>query len=242
MSTLTADLRGQRLVVLGAGSNTGRRIAEVASAAGADLVLAGRDPRTLEETAAGLAGAVTTVPADITDESSLADLAGRAGEVDHVVSTAAVPANGPLAGLDPQAVHRAFAAKVVGPLFLVKHLAPQVRPGGSFTFFSGVAAWRPVPGRTVMAATNGALAFAVQALAVEVAPVRVNAVSPGIVDSGAWDRLGAGKEEFLSGVAAKNPARRVGSADDLADAVLFATQNPYVTGTVLHVDGGGRLA
>ncbi|MDR8411289.1 SDR family oxidoreductase [Nonomuraea sp. 3-1Str] len=234
-------LEGQRLIVVGAGSRTGRLLARTASAAGADLVLAGPDPRKLEWTAGELGGKADVVPVDLSDEDSVAGLAARAGRFDHLVSTAAMPANGPLADLDLAAVRRAFDAKVIGPLLLAKHLAGQVERGGSFTFFSGVAAWRPAPARTVMATTNGALAFLVQALAVEVAPVRVNAVSPGIVDTGSWDGLGADKEEFLRGVAARNPARRVGMPEDLVHAVLFAMGNPYVTGTVLHVDGGGRL-
>ncbi|MFF8592440.1 SDR family oxidoreductase [Streptomyces sp. NPDC015220] len=236
------DLGGQRIVVIGAGSATGRRLAQTASAAGAELVLAGPDLAKLETTAAALPGKAETVHLDITDESSIAALAERVGRFDHLVSLAAVPANGPLATLEPEDVQRAMAAKVTGPLFLAKHLSGQANEGGSFTFFSGVAAWRPAPERTVMATTNGALAFLVQALAVEIAPLRVNAVSPGIVDSGAWDKLGVNKEGFLREVAGKNPARRVGTADDLVDAVLFAMGNPYVTGTVLHVDGGGRLA
>jgi NAD(P)-dependent dehydrogenase (short-subunit alcohol dehydrogenase family) len=153
-----------------------------------------------------------------------------------------MPANGPVTTLELAAVQRAFAAKVIGPLLLAKHLAGQVNEGGSFTFFSGVAAWRPAPERVVMATTNGALSFLVEALAVELAPVRVNAVSPGIVDSGAWDGLGERKEAFLRGIAERNPARRVGTPDDLVQAVLYAIANPFVTGTVLHVDGGGRLA
>ncbi|MFI6448622.1 SDR family oxidoreductase [Kitasatospora sp. NPDC050543] len=236
------SLEGQRLVIVGAGSHTGRRLALAAAAAGADLVLAGPDPRKLEWTAGELAAPAQVVSLDLADEASIAGLAARSGRFDHLVSTAAMPANGPLAELELAAVQRAFAAKVFGPLLLAKHLAGQVAEGGSLTFFSGVAAWRPAPGRTVMAAANGALAFLVQALAVEIAPVRVNAVSPGIVDTGSWDGLGADKEAFLRSVAERNPARRVGSTDDLVQAVLFALGNPYVTGTVLHVDGGGRLA
>ncbi|MEU5098736.1 SDR family oxidoreductase [Streptomyces sp. NPDC020996] len=235
-------LDGRRLVVIGAGSRTGRLIARAASAAGADLVLAGPDPRKLEWTAGELTGPALVAPVDLADEDSIARLARQTGAFDHLVSTAAMPANGPLADLDLAAVQRAFAAKVIGPLLLAKHLAGQAAVGGSFTFFSGVAAWRPAPERTVMATTNGALAFLVQALAVEIAPVRVNAVSPGIVDTGSWDGLGADKEAFLRQVAERNPARRVGTPDDLVQAVLFAMTNPYVTGTVLHVDGGGRLA
>ncbi|MGW3462390.1 SDR family oxidoreductase [Streptomyces olivaceoviridis] len=227
---------------MGAGSAIGRQLARTASAEGAELVLAGPDLGKLKETAGELTGPWRTVEFDITDDASAARLADEAGPFDHLVSTAAVPANGPLAELDPVDVRRAFAAKVTGPLFLAKHLAGQAREGGSFTFFSGVAAWRPASERTVMATTNGALAFLVQALAVEIAPLRVNAVSPGIVDSGAWDKLGDAKPGFLRQIADNNPVRRVGTADDVVKAVLFAMDNPYVTGTVLHVDGGARLA
>ncbi|MEU3459543.1 SDR family oxidoreductase [Streptomyces sp. NPDC006733] len=235
-------LEGQRLVVVGAGAHTGRAIARAASAAGAALVLAGPDPRRLEWTAAELSGSSQVLGLDLTDEQSIADFAGTLGRFDHLVSTAAIPANGPLRELRLDDIQRAFSAKVIGPLLLAKHLAGQVSQHGTFTFFSGVAAWRPAPQRTVMATTNGALAFLVQALAVELAPVRVNAVSPGIVDTGAWDGLGADKEAFLRGVAERNPAGRVGTPQDLVKAVLYAIDNPYVTGTVLHVDGGARLA
>ncbi|MEU8924915.1 SDR family oxidoreductase [Kitasatospora sp. NPDC048545] len=236
-----SSLKGRRLVVVGAGSHTGRALAKAASAAGAELVLAGPDPRKLEWTAGELSGPSEVLAVDLADERSIAELAARVGRFDHLVSTAAMPANGPLRDLDAADVQRAFSAKVIGPMLLAKHLADRVSGNGSFTFFSGVAAWRPAPGRTVMATTNGALAFLVQALAVEIAPVRVNAVSPGIVDTGSWDGLGADKEAFLRGVAERNPARRVGSTEDLVKAVRYAIDNPYVTGTVLHVDGGGRL-
>ncbi|GAA2818269.1 SDR family oxidoreductase [Kitasatospora sp. CM 4170] len=242
---LPRSLDGRRIVVVGAGSNTGRALAHAASEAGAELVLAGPDPRKLEWTAGELSGKAEVVPVDLTDETSIAALATATGRFHHLVSTAAMPANGPLADLDLADVHRAFAAKVYGPLLLAKHLAPQAATdtpeGASFTFFSGVAAWRPAPARTVMATTNGALAFLVRALAVEIAPVRVNAVSPGIVDSGAWDRLGADKDPFLRSVANRNPARRTGTPADLVHATHFAMTSPFVTGTVLHVDGGGRL-
>lgn len=237
----TQERSGQRIVVIGAGSAIGRRLARTASAAGAELVLAGPDLGKLKETAGELTGEWEAVEFDITGDGSAARLADRVGPFDHLVSTAAVPAGGPLADPDPADVRRAFAAKVTGPLLLAKHLAGQAREGGSFTLFSGVAAWRPAPENKVMATTNGALAFLVQALAVEIAPLRVNAVSPGIVDSGAGDRLGDAKAGFLAPFAAGNPVGRAGTPDDIVEAVLFAIDNPHVTGTVLHVDGGARL-
>ncbi|MFE2874219.1 SDR family oxidoreductase [Streptomyces roseus] len=235
------SLDGRRLVVVGAGSHIGRTLALTASAAGAELVLAGPDADRLSATAAALPGPARIQPTDLTDEGSIAALAEAAGRADHVVSTAALPANGPVSDLVLADVQRAFAAKVFGPLLLAKHLAGRMNEGGSLTFFSGFAAWRPAPERVVMATTNGALSFLVEALAVELAPLRVNAVSPGIIDSGAWDRLGGDKESFLRGVADRNPARRSGTPQDVVRSVLYAIANPFVTGTVLHVDGGARL-
>ncbi|MFJ3841724.1 SDR family oxidoreductase [Streptomyces sp. NPDC090054] len=241
-ATAREALDGKRLVIVGAGSRIGRRLAQSASAAGADLVLAGPDRAKLDATAATLVGPALVQRTDLTDEASIADLAAKTGSFDHLVSTASMPADGPVAELDLASIQKAFAAKVFGPLLLAKHLAAWANEGGSFTFFSGVAAWRPVPERVVVATTNGALAFLVEALAVELAPLRVNAVSPGIVDSGAWDGLGEGKQDFLRSVAERNPARRTGTPDDLVRAVLYAVAAPFVTGTVLHADGGGRLA
>ncbi|NBH11947.1 SDR family oxidoreductase [Amycolatopsis sp. SID8362] len=230
------SFEGKRLVVVGGGSGIGRRIAVDARAAGVEVTLAGRNPARFAEPG------VRAAFADLAEESSLKALAEEAGEVDYLVTLASAPANGPVTTLARDAVTRAFDAKVIGPLLLAKHFAPRFRDGGAMVLFSGVAAWRPVPERTVMATTNGAVAFLAEALAVELAPVRVNAVSPGIVDSGAWDRLGEAKDELFRRTSAANPARRVGTVEDVSVATLQLLRNPFVTGTVLHVDGGGRLA
>lgn len=165
--------------------------------------------------------------------------AERLGELDYLITLAADHANGPVTELDREAVHRAFDAKVIGPILLAKYFATRFRPGGAMLIFSGVAAWRPTPDRTVMAVTNAAAATLAEALAVELAPLRINALSPGIIDSGAWD--GPAKEAFFESVATKNPARRIGTPADISAAALLALTNPFITGTTLHVDGGGRL-
>lgn len=231
-------LAGQDLLIVGGGSGIARALAADAVAEGATVTLAGRDPQRLAPVAAAVGAATARI--DLTDEASIAAFAAVSAPLDHVVSVAAAPANGPVGELDRDAVHTAFDAKVIGPLLLAKHLAPVVR--GSFLLFSGVAAWRPAPGRSVMATTNGAVAFLAEALAVELAPVRVNALSPGIVDSGQWDLLGDGKDAFLAATAAANPARRTGTPAQLSAAARSLLTNPFVTGTTLHVDGGGRLA
>ncbi|MFF0632152.1 SDR family oxidoreductase [Nocardia sp. NPDC004151] len=214
-------LQNTKMVIVGAGSGIARRIAEDATHQGAQVISVGRPEL------------------DLTDEDTIRALAERVGELDYLVSLAADHANGPVTDLDRDAVHRAFDAKVIGPILLAKHFAPRFREGGAMLLFSGVAAWRPAPGRTVMATTNAAAATLAEALAVELAPLRVNAISPGIIDSGAWD--GPGKEAFFRTIADRNPARRVGTPADIASAALLALTNPFLTGTTLHVDGGGRL-
>ncbi|WP_062996668.1 SDR family oxidoreductase [Nocardia mikamii] len=215
-------LQDKKMVIVGAGSGIGRRLAFDAEAQGAHVISVGRPEL------------------DLADEATVCAVAERIGEVDYLVSPAADHANGPVTALDHDAVRRAFDAKVIGPILLAKHFAPRFRAGGAMLLFSGVAAWRPSPGRSVMATTNAAAAALAEALAVELAPVRVTAISPGIVDSGVWD--GPGKEEFFRTVADRNPARRVGTPADISAAALLALTNPFLTGTTLHVDGGGRLA
>lgn len=236
----SSPLAGSRVLVVGASSGIAGTLTRELLAAGAEVVLAGRDLDAVRARAAELDPGARPVRIDLGDEDSIAAAAADLGSVDHVVSLAAAHANGPVTGLDRTAVARAFDAKVIGPLLLAKHLAPRMPETGSLVLFSGVAAWKPAPGLAVMATTNGAVAFLAEALAVELAPRRVVAVSPGIVDSGAWD--GPDKAGFFAETARTNPARRVGTTADVAASVLHALTNPFVTGTVLHVDGGGRLA
>lgn len=231
----------KRILLIGGGSGIGHAIAAAALARGDQPVIAARNP---ERTRAALPDDLRDVDvlrADLADEDSIAALA-TAGPFDAVISLAAASANGPIASLDGAAMRSAFDAKVFGPMLLAKHLTASMRPGGTFVFFSGVAAWKPAPGMSVMATVNGAVAFMAEALAVELAPVRAVAISPGIIDSGLWDFMGEdGKRQFFESNAATNPARRVGTPQDIVEAVFLAVDNTFVTGTTLHVDGGGHL-
>ncbi len=108
--------------------------------------------------------------------------------------------------------------------------------------FSGVNAFKVNVGYLGVAITNGAVDFLTRSLAVEFAPIRVNAVSPGVIDTGAWDSLGEdGKRDYFAHISATNPAGRIGTVDDVAEAVLFALTNTFLTGVTLKVDGGEPL-
>ena len=179
---------------------------------------------------------------DITDDESIAALADGVGPVDHVVSTASARARGKLADLQRENLRLSFDTKVIGPTMLAKYFAGQINPGGSFVLFSGVHAFKLNVGYLGVGITNGAVDFLTRWLAVELAPIRVNAISPGVIDTGAWDSLGAeGKRGYFENIAAGNPARRIGTPDDIAGAALFAMTNTFMTGVTLKVDGGEPL-
>jgi NAD(P)-dependent dehydrogenase (short-subunit alcohol dehydrogenase family) len=237
------ELEGRKVVVIGAGSGIGRSVAVAASQAGARVVLAGRTRETLEDTAALLSGPRELRVVDASVEGEVAAFFQAVGRFDHLVSTASQGVAGPITRLEASAIERAFTAKLWAPIFLVKHGAPLISAEGSFAFFSGIRAARPAAGTSITSLVNGGLEAFARAMAVELGPVRVNVISPGIVDSGPfWDRLGAeGRERLFADFATKAPARRVGRPEDLAAAALFAIANPFLTGAVLAVDGGGLL-
>src|SRR4029079_1003785 len=157
---------------------------------------AGRDKAKLADAYAGLD--ITAETVDITDDSSIGTLAERVGQVDQVVSTASARARGKLADLDREKLQLSFDTKVIGPTMLAKQFAPQINDGGSFVLFSGVNAFKVSVGYLGVAITNGAVDFLTRSLAVELAPTRVNTISPGVIDTGAWDALGEdGKRDYF---------------------------------------------
>ena len=238
--TMGATLQDKTVVVVGRGSGIARAITLMARSRGARVVVAGRDKDKLANAYhdAGISADVV----DVTDDASIAALADSVGPVDHVVSTASARARGKLADLQRKNLQMSFDTKVIGPAMLAKHFAPHMNEGGSFVLFSGVNAFKINIGYLGVAITNGAVDFLTRSLAVELAPIRVNTISPGVIDTGAWDSLGEhGKRDYFEQVGTTNPTRRIGTPDDVADAVLFAMTNSFLTGVTLKVDGGEPL-
>jgi NAD(P)-dependent dehydrogenase (short-subunit alcohol dehydrogenase family) len=233
-------LQDKTVLVVGRGSGIARAITLLARAQGARVVVAGRDKAKLADAYddPGISAAVV----DMTDDVSIAALAERVGPVDHVVSTASARARGNLAELQRDNLRTSFDTKVIGPTMLAKYFAPQINPGGSLVLFSGVHAFKHNVGYLGVGITNGAVDFLTRWLAVELAPIRVNAISPGVIDTGAWDAMGEdGKQDYFKHIAAHNPAGRIGTPDDIAGAVLFAMTNTFMTGMTLKIDGGEPL-
>ncbi|MET7998632.1 SDR family oxidoreductase [Amycolatopsis sp. NPDC005232] len=237
---MATALENRTVLVIGRPSGIARAVTLAARAEGAQVVVAGRDKAKLEQ--AYDDEGIRAEEVDVTVDASITALAERLGSVDHLVTTASSRARGRLEELDRDALRRSFDTKVIGPVMLAKHFAPHLAAGGSFTLFSGVAAFKPAVGFLGVAITNGAADFLTRSLSLELAPIRVNAISPGVIDTGIWDAMGEeGKAAYFEHFRTHNPARRIGTVDDIASAVLFAMTNPFLTGVTLRVDGGEPL-
>lgn len=240
------NLQDAKVLVVGGSSGMGLATARRCLEAGAAVTIAGRSAERLEAARMPLQApsALQVVEVDIGDEAQVVSLFARTGALDHIVSTA-----GDIRGayqllpeLELADAQRVVQSKFFGPLLLAKHGAPKLAASGSLTFTSGVAAYRPAPRGSVVAAINAALEGLVRALAVELAPLRVNAVSPGWVDTPIWASVaGDAKDATLQAMAERLPVGRIGAPADIADAIAFLIGNPFTTGTVLHVEGGHRL-
>ena len=211
----------------------------VASAAGARVVVAGRRPP------ADRAGpGHEHVVLDATDEASVRAAFEAIGSLDHLLVTAA-PASGgggPMIEQDVASARRYLDAKLLGSWACARYAAPRMRPGGSITFLTGCAAIRPRAGASMITATFAALEALSQALALELGPLRVNTIRPGIIDSAMWDAIDPTVRDRLHALARERfPARRIGTIDDIGHAALFLMTNPYVTGSIVEVSGGEPL-
>jgi NAD(P)-dependent dehydrogenase (short-subunit alcohol dehydrogenase family) len=240
------EFANTKVLIVGGGSGMGFALAKRCLDANAKVIIAGRSSDTLKRAREALQkpAALDTVTVDIAREDQVAGLFKRIGQLDHIVSTAAdiEGAYELLPSLELIAAQRVVESKFYGPLLLAKYGAPMLSATGSITFTSGIAAYRPSARGSVVAAVNAALEGLVRALAIELAPIRVNAVSPGWVDTPIWSFVaGDKKDETLAAMARRLPVGRVGQPDDIADAIGFLMGNAFTTGTTLHVEGGHRL-
>jgi NAD(P)-dependent dehydrogenase (short-subunit alcohol dehydrogenase family) len=239
---MSKQLDAQRVLVVGGAKHLGEAVARSAAAAGAHVIIGARDLERARALAADLPEA-SAVHLDVADETTIRAAAESLGGVDHLVVTASAHHNVPVPQLERDGIAAAFEAKIIGPMLLAKHFAPRMPETGSFLLFSGTAAWNPAPGLTVMGVTNGAVSFLASHLAKELAPLRVNALSPGITDSGTWDGMpAADRQGMYDGAAAGSLAGRVGTSDDIAEAAVWLLGASYVSGETIHVDGGSRHA
>ncbi|HZG20977.1 MAG TPA: SDR family oxidoreductase [Herbaspirillum sp.] len=236
------NLAGKKVVVVGGKSGIGLGIAQAAQAAGAQVVVASRRVATIQERAD--LGSFEQVSLDMRDEASVRQAFAGIGAFDHLIVTAApdIGSWGGFMDADMQGARSYMEGKYLGSWACARHAAPLLRAGGSITFLSGGLAVRPKPGFAAVTPAFAAVEALSAALAIELAPTRVNTLRPGFTDTDMWGFLPAEVRAGLKQkVAAAFPARRVGRAEDIGHAALFLMTNPYVTGTVVEVSGGETL-
>jgi NAD(P)-dependent dehydrogenase (short-subunit alcohol dehydrogenase family) len=237
-------LNGNKVVVVGGTSGIGLATAHAVVDRGARVVLVGRSADKLASAreSFGADTAVEGFTADVAREEEVATLMERVGTFDHLVVTAIAPGYAPIASIDVAVARSVLDSKLLAAILLAKHAHGRLRPGGSITLTSGIAKDRPMAGGAVVAAVNGALGALARALTLEMAPSRVNVVSPGWVETPVWDfLLGERKTEAWAQMGRRLPVGRIGAPSDLAAAYLFLMENTFAAGTTVHVDGGHAL-
>jgi NAD(P)-dependent dehydrogenase (short-subunit alcohol dehydrogenase family) len=235
-------LESKTVVVLGGSSGMGLATAKAAAAEGAKVVITGRSKEKLKAAQAELPAGTIVESLDVTDEAGTRALFERIGHVDHLYITAATVTLSSALANETQALRPSMDTRFWGSLYAAKYGAAHMKDGGSITFTSGVSGWRPRPGSSVGAASCGAVEAFARSLALELAPIRVNTVQPGFIDTPLIDELlGERKAPLLAMQAARLPVKRIGTPEDIAEAVLFLMKNGFVTGITLVVDGGHTL-
>ena len=240
---MSSALNGKSVVVLGGASGIGLATALAAAARGAVVTVTSRSGERVAQAVRRVGGSARGEVVDLENEDETKALCERVGAFDHLVYTAGDElVLSPVAQLDLAAARRAFEVRVFGALGAIKHAAARIKPGGSIVLTHGIAGARPSAGWAVGAAVCGAMDALTRALAVELAPVRVNAVSPGFVRTPLWSAIPEAQREALFREAgSKLLTKRVGEPAELAEAYCYLMENAFTTGQTLVVDGGGML-
>lgn len=233
-------LSGKHVVVVGGGSGMGKATAELAASFGAKVTIASRNEEKLNAVAEAIEGDVSVAAVDTTDEARVKSWAAGLGQVDHLVISASSAAHGAFAELPTDEVRSMIEAKLVGPYVTTREVLPYITQGGSVSLFSGVLSRRPSAGAVGLGGVNAAVEAIAKGLAQELAgKVRVNCISPGMVATEAYAGMPEeAREGMYAQVGGSLPVGRVGDASEIAQAVVMAMTNEFLTGAVLDVDGG----
>ena len=235
-----ASLSGKDVLVIGGSSGIGYATAAGALAEGAKVTIASRSEEKLRAARESLQGRVEARAIDVADGAAVEAFFGASPVYDHIVVSGAAFKFGTVRDQNIDDAYAAMNVKFWGA-YRVARMA-RVAPGGSFVFVSGFLSRRPKPNMVLVGAINAALETLAQGLALEMAPLRFNVVSPGIIDTPTRAAMPAeARKAMLENVAKSLPVKRVGQAEDCAEQILLMLRNTFMTGSVVYVDGGGLL-
>ena len=235
-------LKNTTVLVIGGTSGIGLGVAHAVADRGATPIVVSRRRSSVDRALAGLPAGARGATVDLTDPGALDRLVAEVGDVDHLVYTAGEPLEmTALAELTPTVVDAFFRTRFIGALSAARVFGPRLRAGGSITLTSGTAAWSPGYG-VLPSSLCGAMNALTTALAVELAPIRVNAVAPGLIHTPLWDAMSEDDRQALYEQEAQRvPLGRVGEVADVALAYVYCMEQAFSTGTVLTVEGGTLL-
>jgi NAD(P)-dependent dehydrogenase (short-subunit alcohol dehydrogenase family) len=236
------SLQNARVLVVGGTSGIGLGVARAVADRGATPIVVSRRQSSVDRALAELPDGARGATVDLTDPGALDRLVEEVGDVDHLVYTAGESLElAPLTDLTPEVINGFFQTRFIGAVSAVRVFGPRLRAGGSVTLTSGTAAWQPGFG-ALPVSVCGAMNALTTALAVELAPLRVNAVAPGLIRTPLWDAMSeADRGALYDQESQRVPLGRIGEVEDVARAYVYCMEQTFSTGTVLTVEGGTLL-
>lgn len=234
---------GEHAFIVGGTSGIGLALARAAAALGVTVTIAGRGAERAAEVARSIGPTVRGVHIELLDSGSIPAALRGDERIDHLVLTPVHPGNQTVRDFDAEEAMRAVRVKLVAYAEVVHAALPRLKPTSSITLFGGLAKANPYPGSTMVSIVNGGVVGMARTLAVELAPIRVNGISPGLVeDSPRWQaRLASGAGQAVDAFRARTPARRLATVDDVVHGAFFLMDNNAVNGIDLELDGGIQL-
>lgn len=237
------ELKDKKVVIIGGSQGIGLATAKTAYQKGAEVVIASRNSEKLAKARAEIGEKVLAYQLDGSDEEAVKQFFENFDRIDHLVITASGGTGGALKDLELKEVRALFDSKFWLQVQAIKYAAPKMKEGSSITLFSGIVSRKALAGQLPYTSIAGAVESTGRMLALELAPIRVNVVTPGFIHTPAWDNFMPYENqlEFFKGVKEMLPVKRVGTAEDVAKGVHFLMENDFVSGTVLDIDGGHKV-
>jgi NAD(P)-dependent dehydrogenase (short-subunit alcohol dehydrogenase family) len=236
-------LKGKRIVILGGTSGIGLATAKKAAQEGASLVITGFKTTDFEPIKNQIGGQVEAFQLDSSDESATKNFFNKIGQFDYLTTPGSTISAGPFLSLDTKMAKNCFESKFWGQYNAVKYAIPSMRKDGAIVLFSGILSQRPQKNLSIVTAVNSAIEGLGRALAVELSPIRVNVIAPGLVDTPLHNAMPPeARSALFQQLENKLLVRRIGQPEELAEAVLFLMANTFTTGQTLYVDGGHLLS